>query len=344
MPRPKKVSMQDIADKLAISKNAVSLALSGKKGVSGQLRQEVLQAARDLGYGMVAEAGGPQRPEHAAVPVLVPERIMGYEDNDHFLFYHDLIWGLEKRLREKGFNAVILRISDEMEKRRKLPELALTLPSRGMILFGIVDRDYAEMVRQRCGPVLMFDSYHRGLPGPVVTSANIEGAYEAVSYLLDCGHTRIGFIGPTNLTTSHEERWFGYWKAMRESGAAERPDFCLLESAGFARTAEELDAFLDGLAERPTAFFCGNDRIALLLIAALRKRGIRVPEDLSVIGFDGLALSETSDPPLTTMKVDKAGMCDAAAAWLLMEPQEQPFLKWGVPAALTVRHSVAAAD
>jgi DNA-binding LacI/PurR family transcriptional regulator len=276
-----------------------------------ELKMRVLQTARELGY--LTDLHDRDRSEDlTAVTVLVPERIMSYEDNDHFLFYHDLIWGLEKRLREEGFSAVILRISHEMEENGLLPELAHSIPARGCILFGIAHHEYSAMVQKRLGPVLMFDSYYRDIPSPVVASANLEGAYEAVRYLIDCGHRSIGFIGPTNLTTSHEERWFGYWKAMTENEIPVNPQLTLLKSEGFHATEREIDSFLDVTAERPTAFFCGNDRIALMLIGALKQRGIRVPSDISVIGFDGLPQSSASEPPLTTMKVDKEGMCEAA--------------------------------
>ncbi|MCM3628740.1 substrate-binding domain-containing protein [Paenibacillus glycanilyticus] len=311
MPRPKKISMQTIADKLGISRNAVSLALSNKKGIGEELRQRVIQTAQEVGY--LTEAG--QSSVSAPILVLVPDRVMSHEDNEHFLFYHDLIWGLDRRLQEEGYSAVIVRISMAQEQDQILPELALHIDYQGIIAFGILERDYIAKVQQVLPkPMLLFDSYYREIESSAVTSANVEGACAAVNSLIEAGHQRIGCIAPVNLTTSHEERWFGYTKAMLQHKL--QPDFslCLLESEGFVRTQEELSSYCDRFGEGgyPTAVFCGNDRIALLLMKELEKRGLQVPRDVSVIGFDGLAMSAEANPPLTTMAVNKKALCTAA--------------------------------
>lgn len=315
MARKKKVSMQDIADRLDISKNAVSLALQNKKGVSEEMRSRILQTAKEMGYLL----SGDKAQGSGNIVVLVPERIMSYEDNDHFQFYHDMIWGLEKSIRKQGMSAVIAPIDREMEAGLELPSHCTDIAYHGIIIFGIVDKDYAEMVWKLDSPLVMLDCYHRELPCTVVASANIEGASEAVSYLIGAGHRRIGFIGPANLTTSHEERWFGYWRTMRQHGLEIDEKAILTSSTGFDYTEREIGVFLDGLERWPDAFFCGNDRIAYLLSGQLIKRKIRIPEDISIMGFDGLKYADESGLNMTTMQVDKEKMCDAAAKLLLSQ-------------------------
>lgn len=341
MSRPKKLSMSDIASKLNISKNAVSLALSNKKGVSEELKSKIILTAKELGYIPAHDSDTKPLPSRTVI-VLVPERILSYQDNDHFLFYHDLIWGLEKRLKEHGYNAVITSIPLETEKTCAIPEILYTLSHRGIILFGIAEEAFAQSILQKFDSVLMLDSFHRRLPCPAVTSANIEGGSEATELLIRMGHRSIGFIGPTNITSSHEERWFGFWKAMSAHGLSAEPAHCLWHSAGFSQTGNEISLFLDKLLmERsmPTAFFCGNDRIALILIDVLKKWGLNVPGDISIVGFDDLPLSASSSPPLTTMKVDKKGICDAALHWLDLE-RKHPHMKWSILPTLAWRESV----
>ncbi|MEF2964618.1 LacI family DNA-binding transcriptional regulator [Paenibacillus sp. M1] len=313
MARKKKVSMQDIADRLQISKNAVSLALLNKKGVSEEMRSRIVQTAREMGYGPFAD----KTPASGNILVLVPERIMSYQDNDHFQFYHDMIWGLEKSIRARGLNAVVVPIGREMELRLELPRHCSEIAYLGIVLFGIVDEAYARVVWELDVPLVMLDSYHRGLPCPVVASANIEGADEAVSMLIRLGHRDIGFIGPANLTTSHEERWYGYWRAMQAHGIGIRDDYILTSSRSFDYTEQEIGVFLDGMKRKPSAFFCGNDRIAYLLARQLGKRDIRVPDDISVVGFDGLRYEDENGLQMTTMRVEKAKMADAATSLLL---------------------------
>ncbi|WP_397378950.1 LacI family DNA-binding transcriptional regulator [Paenibacillus sp. YYML68] len=317
MARQKKVSMQDIADRLDISKNAVSLALQHKKGISEELRLRVLETAKELGYGTLSSEtlGQPS----GNVLVLVPERVMTYEDNDHFQFFHDMIWGLERSIRRKGINAIIVPITSEMESSRTLPQHCRDIAHQGIVLFGIVDKAYAGVVWELDTPLVMLDSYHREWPCPAVASANLEGAYEAVSLLIRSGHREIGFIGPANLTTSFEERWYGYWRAMQEHGLAVDMTKGLTHLRSLDNTEAELGQFLSGLPREsmPTAFFCGNDRIAYLLIRQLRERGLRVPDDVSVVGFDDLKYEDEAGLRLTTMRVDKDQLCERAAELLL---------------------------
>jgi DNA-binding LacI/PurR family transcriptional regulator len=337
MARKKKVSMQDIADHLDISKNAVSLALHNKPGVSDDLRYKIIEAAKQLGYGPYGDntaAGG-------TVLVLAPERIMSYEDNEHFKFFHDMIWGLERSIRARGWNAVIAPIDAEMEAGLVLPRHCTELTYKGIILFGIVERAYAEVVWELDVPLVMLDSYHSGLPCPVVASDNVEGAFEAVSVLIRAGHRDIGFIGPTNLTSSHQERWFGYWRAMTESGLPIDSKKVMVSSVGFQDTRTELGTFIDELKQLPSAFFCGNDRIAYLLAGQLRLRGIRVPEDVSIVGFDDLKYEEAGGLGLTTMRVDKARLCSAAVDMLLKtEGKYRETLRLYIRPALITRTSV----
>ncbi|WP_234540969.1 LacI family DNA-binding transcriptional regulator [Paenibacillus pseudetheri] len=337
MGSKKKVSMQDIADKLNISKNAVSLALQDKKGVSDQMRYRVLQTAKEMGYGQYGEKTSSDK----NVLVLVPERIMSYQDNDHFRFFHDMIWGLEKSIRKRGFSAVIAPIDLEMESGLQLPQQCNEISYVGIILFGIVDEAYARLVWELDTPLVMLDSYHRNLPCPVVASANTEGAYEAVTLLFRSGHRKIGFIGPANLTTSHEERWLGYLSAMQELGLPLDMSKVMAHSVGFRDTEQEIDSYLNAVNEFPTAFFCGNDRIAYLLAGQLRKRGLKVPADVSIVGFDDLHYEEDSELGMTTMRVEKEKMCEAAADLLLtLKTTCREMLRLYIRPTLVVRNSV----
>ncbi|GIO40094.1 LacI family transcriptional regulator [Paenibacillus antibioticophila] len=314
MARKKKVSMQTIADHLQISKNAVSLALLNKKGVSEEVRRRVIEAAKELGYGRFGE---PKLPERGNILVLVPERVMDYEDNDHFQFFHDMIWGIEGSIRNRGLNAVLVRITADMEQRLELPRHCEEIAYRGIVLFGALKEAYVRRVWELDVPLVMLDSYHRSLSCPAVVSANVEGAYEAVSLLIASGHQEIGFIGPVNLASSHEERWHGYWKAMFDRDLTIQREYVLTHSGSYQDSEREIHNFLKGMDRLPQAFFCGNDRIAYLLAKELEQRGLKIPEDIALVGFDDLQYKGSIDIALTTMRVEKERMCEAAADLLL---------------------------
>ncbi|MEJ8303864.1 substrate-binding domain-containing protein [Saccharibacillus sacchari] len=340
MARPKKVSMQDIADQIGISKNAVSLALSGKSGVSEQIRLIVRQTAQELGY--VSPAAAVKAEESSRnILLLVPERVVSHEDSEHFRFFHDMLWILEKTVRAHGCNAVIVRIDRQMEERLELPSLYGELEHIGVILFGIMAKPYARMVWKTGMPLVMLDSYYRDMNCAAAVSANTEGAESVVRLLIEHGHRQIGFIGPANLTTSHEERWFGYWRAMREAGLLIDERTTLLEADDFdeVKNEQQIGAFLARLVATealPTAFFCGNDRIALLLIRRLRAIGVSVPEQVKVAGFDGLEQACVPDSGVfATMRVDKKSMC-AAAVRLLLDGygEKRHAVRWTTPGQL----------
>ncbi|WP_172255614.1 LacI family DNA-binding transcriptional regulator [Saccharibacillus deserti] len=322
MARPKKISMQDIADRIGISKNAVSLALSGKSGVSEHVRLIVRHTAQEMGYKPPAAAKQAEQ-KIKNILLLVPERVVSHEDTEHFRFFHDMLWILEETVKAHGCSAVIVRIDREMEQRLELPPLYGDLPHIGVVLFGIIAKPYAHMVWETGVPLVMLDSYYRDLACAAAVSANTEGAESIVRLLIEQGHERIGFIGPANLTTSHEERWFGYWRAMREAGLPIDDRHVLLEADDFDEVKNErgIEMFLKEITAGgalPTAFFCGNDRTALLLIRRLRALGISVPKQVKVTGFDGLEEACTPDSGLyATVRVDKKRMCRAAIRLLL---------------------------
>ncbi|WP_172194998.1 LacI family DNA-binding transcriptional regulator [Saccharibacillus qingshengii] len=343
MARPKKISMQDIADRIGISKNAVSLALLGKSGVSEHVRLIVRHTAQEMGYEPPAAAKQAERAGRNIL-VLVPERVIGHTDQEHFRFFHDMLWILEENIRARGCNAVIARIDREMEKQGILPRLYRDVEHAGVILFGIVDKSYACMVWETGVPLVMLDSYYRDLHCAAAVSANTEGAESVVRWLIGRGHRKIGFIGPANLTTSHEERWFGYWRAMREAGLPILEAHTLLEADDFdeAKNEREIGDFLDriktGGAELPTAFFCGNDRLALLLIRRLRAMGIPASQQMEVAGFDGLKQAEAAKSGLSvTVRVDKDGLCRAAVDLLLGGfADKRQAIRWAVEGHLAV--------
>jgi DNA-binding LacI/PurR family transcriptional regulator len=335
--RKRRISMQDIASKLNISKNSVSLALMNKPGVSDELRERIIAAAKELGYGEYAD----QRQAANNIAILVPASAMSYQDNDHFHFYHDLLWGLEGSARSLGYNAVIATIDEEMEQALRLPGIIRDIQFAGLILFGVVSKDYAHMVSELQYPLIMFDTYYRDVTCSSVTSANVEGAYEAVSYLVQQGHRSIGYIGSANLTTSRADRWYGYTRALYEADVIPDPTVSLVSGRSYNVSVEEIEPFIAGLPKLPTAFFCGNDNEALALINVLQRRGLKVPEDISVMGFDDLKEGELHKPALSTVKVDKPAMCHAALQLIeIMQNHPEAQLNWRIKGELVLRESV----
>ena len=307
----KKVTMADIAEQLGISKNSVSLALSDKHGVSDELRKKVIEKASAMRYGDYAGRGG--RPS-ACIALLVPE----YLHEDAF-FYSEVFWAIEAEAKRRGYIPINIGISNEMEAELALPALPDEMHFIGLLAAGVMRGAYMEKL---CGlglPMISVDIEYCGLPVGCVGSANLSGGYMAARYLLDCGHREIGFIGPVNTALSIYERYCGYQLAMRRAGVPDSAAYDITgDSAGFQLfdTAEVLGPLVDRVRSFPTAWFCAGDRIAIALCGLLAQRGVKVPDDVSVMGFDGLSVSEIVTPRLTTINIDRRQMGKRAVAAL----------------------------
>jgi LacI family transcriptional regulator/LacI family purine nucleotide synthesis repressor len=167
----------------------------------------------------------------------------------------------------------------------------------------------------------------------------------AAQYLLGCGHREIGFIGPINTALSIYERFCGYQLAMRRAGlpdnavyniTGDSPEFQLFD------TAEALGPLIDRVPTLPTAWFCAGDRIAIALCGLLAQRGVKVPDEVSVMGFDGLSVSEIVTPRLTTINIDRRQMGKRAVEALhnLASDSERPPVNVSVLGTLAERDSV----
>lgn len=308
----RKTSMQEIADRLNLSKNAVSLALNNKPGVSEDTRQLVLSLAKKLNYSLPAKKS-PGNTNN--ILLFIPE----YIRDDHY-FYNEIYWSIDYNATHMGCNLVMTIITDDMQWKKQLPSLCAELGYIGIMLIGVFDENYVKFLTTLQQPLLSIDHYYYRLPLPSVLTANLEGAYFLTRKVIEYGHTDLGFIGSIDMTTSIYERWCGFQRALSESGLVNRDDFNIHAPSPLNtlfNDPEELYQYLKEFSAFPTAFVCAGDRIAVSCIQAVQMLGKRVPEDVSVVGFDDIELGKFISPRLTTMHVHRKRMGEAAVRQLL---------------------------
>ncbi len=328
----KRTSMQDIADCLGISKNAVSLALNNKSGVSDGLRKKITKTAEELRYpGFYNE----DEPVKNSIIIATADYITK-EDQ----FYYDIIWAIEKEVRLRGADTIITNIEPHMEEQLELPKLLFKSGITGVILLGIIRKEYVEAVINTGASVVLVDNYYDDIICDAVVTANVEAAYNVVKYLIEKGHQKIGYIGAKDITASSYSRWIGYCKKMNENNLEVNTDYCLTEAADVSYSQEQLREFVESLTEYPTAWFCSNDYIAAYLINVLREKSIKVPEDISIVGFDDVNIAHIIDPKLTTVKVKRDLMSKKAVELLLVEKNDNEKIKIMTYADLVIRDSV----
>lgn len=299
--KEKSVTLADIARELGISKNAVSLALRGKDGVSDELRERVVAKAREMRYHGLNKVQG-------CLLALIPQRLASSES----MFYHRLCFDMETYASELGYQLIISSVSKMEESLLRPPALLSSVPCLSVITVGNLSRAYCQMIQKLGLHTVMVDQYYDDVPVNSVTTANSSGAYLMTRHLIEHGHKAIQFLGSPLRTSSLEERWIGYRRAMREFDLPSL-DNPLIHARNIEwEDYKTISAAIEALPQLPTAFVCGHDMTAKHLIDTLAQRGLSCPDDFSVVGFDNIQSYDIVALNLTTYATPKTAIAHAA--------------------------------
>ncbi|MCL2351571.1 MAG: LacI family DNA-binding transcriptional regulator [Firmicutes bacterium] len=307
----KKVTMADIAERLGISKNSVSLALRGLRGVGDDLRRRISETAAEMGYGGAAR---PDALRDACLAVVIPAYLQ-----DDIFFYSEVLWAIDGEAKAHGASAVHIGVTAEMEANCELPAMPRGLRVIGILIVGVFSGKYVERLKEAGPPLLSVDIMYVGLP--YVGSSNLMGGATAARRLIGLGHREIGFIGPIYSAVSVYERWCGFGLAMREAGLDPGNGYNILGGQTFKLfdSEEVLEPYVRKIGKFPTAWFCAGDRIAIAMIHLLSRLGLRVPDDVSVMGFDDILAAQMVLPRLTTIRTDRKLMGRLSADYFFRE-------------------------
>jgi LacI family transcriptional regulator len=292
----KRVTMQDIANELHISKNSVSQALTGKPGVSEETRKKVQEVADRLGYRYNTPKVD-QLGKNGQIGLIASESVM--EEN---VFFGSIYVSIQKQITNKGFNLVVHAVDKESEEYLKLPSFIEEKQVDGLVILSHLNHEYIQTVLKSNLPTVLVDHHHPSLSVDSVLTNNRFGAYLATNHLIQLGHKHIGFIGDVFRSPSYQERYEGYCLALQEHGLVIDQRHVVFHPV---QTTEFMVNFLNSCSSFPTAWFCANDTIGFHLINGLQRIGAKIPEDISVCGFDNHLVSELCTPVLTTMHVYK---------------------------------------
>ena len=292
------ITMRELGRMLGVSAVTVSKALSGKSGVSEEMRRRIVALAERMGYINPKKA-----PTDGAldVGILVPEGFFS-GDNFYAMFYKQLL----QALTEAGCFGMLELITAEMQRSLALPNLLRSGKVQGLILLGQPTEDYAGLVVGHGLPVVALDFHLPAVPMDAVVGDNIAGAAEMTRHLLAWGHRDIGFLGNVHATSSIMERYLGFASEMQRREQPIRQEWILYDRS------DDNVVFEPALPEKmPTAFVCNCDIVARPFVEQLRRAGYRVPEDVSVVGYDDFN-NVPGSLPLTTYRVDTLSMCRIA--------------------------------
>ena len=334
-----KVTLADVARESDVSPATVSLVLRDKPGASEETRQRVLETALRLGYAVKPTVQPFETTGISNIGVVMkvrPDDLMSVNQ-----FYAPVLAGIETVCRGEEINLLYANmLVDDNNVPQEWPRLMVEDRVDGLMLVGErLDQRTLVILQQRGLPVVLVDAYALGDPFDSVTTNNQRGAYDACTYLVARGHRHIAIVGSQpDAFPSVQERRNGYRQAMAEHGLTPYFVDCPLHRNA---VAQPLTQFLQANSQVTAIFGC-NDEVAIAALRAAHALGKHVPSDLSVMGFDNIALSRDIQPALTTMRVDKMEM-GRLAAWLLINRIQYPaagVVKAIQQAALIERESV----
>jgi LacI family transcriptional regulator len=327
-----KVTMQMIADKLGISKVSVSKAFKKDSGVSNKLRAKILETAAHMGY--VARGVNGVK-ESFTFAYFVPKRFFLESDK----FYNVIYYYLNRECVARKYQTYLNVLNIREEENVILPEMLGNTKLDGIFLLGEINDSYVKALEQLYIPIISIDFYKSFLQTDYVLSDNFFMGYSATMYLIDKGHRAIGFVGNIKQTSSIQDRYYGYLKALSSRNLQINPDYLISNNDPLTGVYFMNVKFPDVF---PTAFVCHCDLAAFFLIHSLEKCGKSVPDDVSLISFDNTELSSNITPALTTYDIDKKQFALLAIEKMLARINHinSPYTKSYVASRLIERDSV----
>ncbi|HLK02253.1 MAG TPA: LacI family DNA-binding transcriptional regulator [Streptosporangiaceae bacterium] len=333
--RQSRMTIRQVAELAGVSIATVSRVLNERADVSAQTRETVLRVIREHGYQAVLRA----RPVRTGrVGVVVPMVHPGY--------FAEILAGAAEALYEHDMRVVLCPTRHSLAREVSLLDRLTDDEADGAVL--VLPEESGEELAALAGhglPFVVVDPRTELTGGiPVVCAAHSAGAVQATCHLLDLGHRRIGVIGGPDGWVATQERLRGHLAALAGEGVL--PDFSCIRYADFKISGGRAAAgqLLD-LPEPPTAIFAFNDGMAIGAIQAATARGLRVPQDISVVGFDDTVEAAVTGPALTTVRQPLAELGRTAVSILLRQLENRRLepLRVELETRLVVRDSTARA-
>ena len=295
------VKMSDIAEALGISKVTVSNALAGRTGVSHELREKIKKTAIDMGYPFKQTSGN----KSYSIGVLVSGRYVEKGES----YYWEIYWELASLLKSKDATVVFEMIKVEDEIHQNMPLSLKNGKCDAVIIIGKLVTAYLERMKDEFRiPMILLDYYNDKLMMDAVISNGFYGMYHMTEYLIQKGHSEIAYVGSIYASSSIMDRYHGYCKALQENRIPIREEWILED-----RNIETGDIMIDELPEQmPSAFVCNCDFIANELIKKLFEGGYRIPDDVSVVGYDNYAKNNYYNINLTSYDINVHSMAEKA--------------------------------
>ncbi len=344
-------TIRDVAQRAGVSKATVSYVLNGRAvtmRIPPDTKRRVLEAVRELGYHPNALARGlaHKRTDTVAIVMQYPAVFRGWSG-----FTQEMMHGATDAALSLGYDMLLHTRQPQGAPQTAGADLldweVATLTdgrADGALLLRDMEDPLVEALQHRDFPTVLMFTHSDHPEHWFVDCDNVQGAILAVEHLLSLGHRRIVHLAGSVHSGAGRDRRRGYRRALEQAGIAVRPEWIVELTYTDADFEPAIRLFEADPAERPTAIFAWSDDVAIAMMRLLRTRGLRVPEDVAVIGFDSTLLCDHTDPPLTSVRQPVYAM--AAQAFTLLtrriRGEEAAETQVLVPPELEVRRSCGA--
>ena len=298
------ITIKEIASRLGLSTTTVSNVIHGKtREVSAETIERVQKFLEEVEYVPNINARNLAQGQSKIIGVVLKSLDFRLWHSSNILsdpFVADMIGGIEKAVRDAGYY-MMLYISDDIAE---IIQHISIWNVDGLILFSMMDDDGNRVAAKYHKPIVCIDTYSSANNDDFVNVGldDAKGAYDAVKYLIGSGHRKIGFVTDNRVGVDWQRFW-GYRRALAESGIEySDKDFFLMKPS--KELVNDNIVKLCSKAKDYSALFCCSDIYAAIMMAALKERGFRIPEDISIVGFDDNLYSRICTPRLTTVHQD----------------------------------------
>lgn len=286
-------TMKDVALSAGVSTATVSRALMTPEKVSLSTRKRVDDAISETGYSPTTLTRTLRRNESKTIVTIVPDICDPY--------FSDILRGIEDAAVENGYVILVGDSSQQQKREQSFVNLVYTKQVDGMVLLGSdLPFNASRQEQKNLPPLVMACEYAPELELPTVHIDNLTAAFEAVNYLTKLGHKRVAELSGPESSSLCQFRHQGYQQALRRAGIAMNNAYIHYGNFTFEAGAAAITQLLS-LSSPPTAVFCHNDIMAIGATQKAKQMGFRVPQDISIMGFDDIEFSQYCDPPLTTI-------------------------------------------
>lgn len=298
-----KLKISDIAEKAGVSKAAVSFALNGKAGVSEKTRKHIFKVIEEMGYEPLRKhkKGGVRKLTSISLVIIKTTTGLMNRSYASLPFFDSLVSNLSQNVGGSGGQVQIVTLNIRNLKQDIENSTALKKSKAAIVLATDLNKKQILFLDSKIKNAIFIDNYFEDVDADFVSIDNFQGGYNAGKFIIEKGYTQIGYVASNRIITNFLKRREGFRTALKEKNLEIPPDFVF--SLNPVELRGTLPKFFYSNKKYPHAIFCEDDYMALRLVKELTKIGIKIPDQLAIMGFDDIFEDTMINPELTTIHV-----------------------------------------